>query len=197
MTRWQLIFRHRKRENQSNEKRKRAKETPKAAIEDVEELDHLPYWSSVYTNQAQPFVPQLGDVVIYFFKPHLDFLKRNGRKLKESIEYEDILPFSRPYLEGTIEAIEYPPAELVKCQIVLKVMIGRKSFRCRFSYFFGIPQPNYLVLKSAFSCNLDQRFKSNETVKILSAPCQGESGIILDIEGEDPTGTFNAYKILW
>jgi hypothetical protein len=192
-----LFLVYRKRESSSREEKKRIKETAKETIQEVEELDHLPYWSSVYVNQAQPFVPQLGDVVIYFFKPHLDFLKRNGRKLREIIEYEDGLPFSKPYLEGTIEGIEYPPAELVKCQIILKVMMGRKNFRFKFNYFFGIPQPNYLVVKSAFSCNLDQRFKTNETVKILSAPCQGESGIILDIEGDDPSGTFNAYKILW
>lgn len=187
----------RKREAQPGEEKKKAKLVTKAVVEEVQELDHLPYWSSVYVNQSQPFVPQLGDVVIYFFKPHLDFLKRNGRKLKEIIDYEDLLPHGKPYLEGIIESIEYIPAELVKCSIALKVMIGRKNFRLKFNYFFGIPQPNYLVLKSAFSCNLDQRFKTNETVKILAPPCQGETGIILDIVSNDPSDTFHAYKILW
>ena len=169
---------------------------PKAADE-IEELDHLPYWSSVYVNQSQPYVPQLGDLVIYFFKPHLEFLKRNGRKLREIIDYEDILPATKSFLEANVEEIEYTPAEVVKCRLVLKAMIGRKNFRLKFNYFFGIPQPNYLVLKSAFLCNVEQRFKSNETVKILAPPCQGETGIILDIEGSDPSATFTAYKILW
>lgn len=163
----------------------------------MEELDHLPYWSSVYVNQAQPYVPQIGDVVIYFFKPHLEFLRRNGRKLKEMVDYEDLLPKGKGFLEGTVESIEYVPAELVKCQLVLKAMIGRKNFRLKFTYFFGIPQPNYLVLKAAFDCNIQQRFKTNETVKILAPPCQGESGIILDIVEDDPVSNFNAYKILW
>lgn len=166
-------------------------------IED-EETDHLPYWNSVYLNQAFPYVPQLGDKVVYFHRPHFEFLRRNGRKYREKIDYEEDLPNDRPYFEGTIDEIEYIPAEIIKCRIVLKVLIGRSNQRLQFSYFFGVSQPNYLVLKTAYTSNVSSRFRSNETVKIYAPPCSGETGIILEVnDSVDPLQAFGAYKILW
>lgn len=163
-----------------------------------EETSYLPYWSSVSTNQAFPFVPQLKDSIIYFPEPHFHFLRRNGRKLKEKINFEDILSSNKSYFEGIIEELEYIPDEIVKCKIVLKLMIGKKWKRIDFHYFFGINQPNFIVLKSAYAINSDLKFKANETVKIRVPPCQDENGIILEIKDNvDQTTSFGSYKILW
>ena len=158
----------------------------------------MPYWSSVYTNKAFPYVPQLKDVVIYFPKPHLDFLRKNGRKLKEKIDFDVILPTDKALFEGIVDEIEYIPAEIVKCRITLKIMIGKKYERIQFNYFFGINQPSYIVLKSTYISNREIKFKVNETVKIRNLPCQDENGIILDVnEDTDPLKSFGNYKILW
>ena len=164
----------------------------------AEEVNNLPYWSSVSVKQAFPYVPQLKDSVVYFPGPHFDFLRRNGRKLKEKIEYDDILPANKLYFEGIIEELEYIPDDNVKCRITLKVMIARKSTKIQFHYFFGINQPNYIVLKTAFCSNSDLKFKYNETIKIRVPPCQDENGIILEVKDEiDPAANFGGYKILW
>ena len=114
-------------------------------------MNNLPYWSSVSVKQAFPYVPQLKDSVVYFPGPHFDFLRRNGRKLKEKIEYDDILPANKLYFEGTIEELEYIPDDNVKCRITLKIMVGEKSTKNSNSItFFRINQPNYIVLKTAF-----------------------------------------------
>ena len=173
----------------------RAKESKKTKLEN--ESNFLPYWSSVYTNQPFPYVPQLKDSVIYFPVPHLNFIKRNGRKLKEKINYDCILPENKPYFEGIIEELLYIPDEIVKCKIGLKLMIGRKFTRIDFHYFFGINQPNFILLKSAYTSNSDVTFKSNETVKIRVPPCQSENGIILEIKGDAEQSTYGAYKVLW
>lgn len=135
---------------------------------------------------------------MYFPGPHFDFLKRNGRKLKEKIDFADFLPTNKPYFEGTIEELEYIPDEIVKCKIVIKLMVGRKWTKIQFHYFFGINQPNFIVLKTAFQQNTDAKFKSNETVKIRVPPCQYENGIILEIRDDvDHSATFGVYKVLW
>lgn len=158
----------------------------------------MPYWNSVHVNQALPYVPQLRDEVLYFTRPHIEFLRRNSRKLKERIDYEDKLDLNKPYIGGVIEHIEYVPSEVTKCKIGLKVMLGRKAVRLDFGYFFGTSQPNFLVLKSAYELSSQHKFKVNETVRILSPPFQGETGIILEIRDDaDPTTSFGCYKILW
>ena len=178
------------------EDKRKIKESKRMKSDD--ETSYLPYWSSVYTNQAFPYVPQLKDSVIYFTEPHLYFLKRNGRKLKEKINYVDILPTNKSYFEGIIEEMHYIPDDIVKCKIVLKLMIGRKSTKIDFHYFFGINQPNFIVLKSAYLSNSDLKFKSNETVKIRVPPCQDENGIILEIKDDaEQLASFGAYKVLW
>lgn len=152
----------------------------------------------MYTNQAFPYVPQLKDSVVYFPDPHLYFLKRNGRKLKEKINYVGILPTNKLYFEGIIEELHYIPDNVVKCKLVLKLMIGRKWTKIDFHYFFGINQPNFIVLKSAYNSNSDLKFKSNETVKIRVPPCQDENGIILEIKDDTEQLTnFGTYKVLW
>lgn len=185
-----------KRDTNLIEDKKKIKESKRNKSDD--EASYLPYWSSVCTNQAFPYVPQLKDSIVYFPGPHLYFLRRNGRKLKEKIHFDDILPENKPYFEGIIEELEYVPDEIVKCKIVLKLMIGKKWTRINFHYFFGINQPNFIVLKSFYSSNSDLKFKSNEIVKIRVPPCQDESGIILEIKDDaDQTTNFGAYKILW
>lgn len=176
--------------------KKRIKESKSPVVE--EPLEHLPFWSSIHTNQPFPYVPQVKDTVIYFPQPHLEFLRRNGRKLKEKFDFEEIVKTSKPYHEGVIDEIEYIAGEYVKCKIVLRILIGRKWTRISLNYFFGTNQPNYLVLKSLFSSNSEFRFKENETVKIRAPPCQNENGIVLEIKTEsDPSISFGAYKILW
>ena len=166
------------------------------SIED--EMSNLPYWSSISVKQAFPYVPQLKDHIIYFPGPHFDFLRRNGRKLKEKIEYDNILPKNKQYLDGIIDELEYIPDDTVKCKITLRIMIARKSTKIQFHYFFGVNQPNYIVLRSAFLSNSDLKFKYNETVRIRVPPCQDENGIILEVKDEiDPVSIFGAYKILW
>jgi hypothetical protein len=186
----------RKRESSVIEDKKKNKDLKRTKPDD--ETSYLPYWSSVFTNQAFPYVPQLKDSIIYFPEPHLYFLKRNGRKLKEKFNHDDILPAKKSYFEGIIEELHYIPDEIVKCKIVLKLMIGRKWTKIGFHYFFGINQPNFIVLKSAYTSNCDFKFKLNETVKILVPPCQDENGIILEIkEDAEQLVNFGAYKVLW
>lgn len=181
------------------EDKKKTKELKRIKSDDENEnSSYLPYWSSVYTNQAFPYVPQLKDSVIYFTEPHLHFLKRNGRKLKEKINYVDILPKNKSYFEGIIEEMHYIPDDIIKCKIVLKLMIGRKWTKIDFHYFLGINQPNFIVLKSAYLYNYDLKFKSNETIKIRAPPCQNENGIILEIKDDsEQFVSFGAYKVLW
>lgn len=163
-----------------------------------DKMSDLPYWSSVSINQAFPYVPQLKDSVIYFPGPHIDFLRRNGRRLKEKIDYDDVLNLNKLYLEGIIDELVYIPDDNVKCKITLRVMISRKSTKIQFHYFFGINQPNFIVLKSVYCSNSSVKFKSNETVKIRAPPFQNENGIILEIKDEiDSISAFGAYKILW
>lgn len=136
--------------------------------------------------------------MIYFPSSHLDFLRKNGRKLKERIDFEDLLPENKSSFEGTIEELEYIPDENVKCKIVLKIMIGRKPTRIKFHYFFAVNQPNFLVLKTIHESNNNLKFKLNETVKIRVPPCQDENGIILDIKDESSSSVaFGVYKVLW
>lgn len=164
----------------------------------VDEPNNLPYWCSIASNQAFPYVPQLKDKIIYFPTPHFEFIRRNGRKLKEKIDFQEILPENKKYFEGFVEELDYIPDDNLKCKITLRIMISRKSTKIHFHYFFGINQPNYLVLKTAFASNSSLKFKNNETVKILTPPCQDENGIILEVKDEtEPASTFNAYKILW
>lgn len=108
------------------------------------------------------------------------------------------MPTNKPYFEGTIEELEYIPDETVKGKIGIKLMVGRKWTKIQFHYFFGINQPNFIVLKTAFHQNTDARFKPNETVKIRAPPCQDENGIILEIkEDVDYSANFGLYKVLW
>lgn len=187
----------RKREHFSTESHTKTSDLKRIKATD-EEMSNLPYWSSVSIKQAFPYVPQVKDSVIYFPGPHTEFLKRNGRKLKEKIDYHDSLPSNKLYFDGVIDELIYVPDDNVKCKITLRVMFGRKSEKIQFHYFFGINQPNYIVLKTAFCLNSSSKFKSNETVKIRVPPCQDENGIILEIKDEiDPVSAFGAYKILW
>ena len=125
-------------------------------------------------------------------------MRKNGRKLKEKIDFDVILPTDKALFEGIVDEIEYIPAEIVKCRITLKIMIGKKYERIQFNYFFGINQPSYIVLKSTYISNREIKFKVNETVKIRNLPCQDENGIILDVnEDTDPLKSFGNYKILW
>lgn len=108
------------------------------------------------------------------------------------------MPTNKPYFEGTIEELEYIPDEIVKCRVAIKLMVGRKWSKIHFHYFFGINQPNFIVLQTAFRQNSDAKFKANETVKIRTPPCQDENGIILEIKDDvDHFTTFGVYKVLW
>ena len=166
--------------------------------EEKDEISNLPYLSSVSVKKAFPYVPQLKDSVIYFPVPHLDFLRRNGRKLKEKIDYSDILPRNKPFLEGIVDELEYVPDDNVKCKITLRIMIARKSTKIQFHYFFGINQPNYIVLKTAYFSNESVKFKPNETVKVRVPPCQDENAIILEVKDViNSESSFGTYKVLW
>lgn len=172
-----------------NKKSKEAKQP-----NSIDEASNLPYWSTIHSNQAFPYVPQLKDTVVYFPTPHLEFIRRNGRKLKEKLNFDDILPNNKPFFEGLIEELEFVPDDIVKCKITLKLLIGRKSTKIQFHYFFGINQPNFIILKTAYESNNDTKFKLNETVKIRIPPCQDENGIILDIKDDQEA---LVYKVLW
>lgn len=194
------LFGFRPRDTSSIDKKKVKEAKTKAeSVVEEEELDHLPYWNSLYKQQSQPYVPQMKDTVLYFPKPHFEFLKKQGRKLKERIDYEEDLPKDKMFVEGEIEEIEYIPGEVVKCKIVLKIKVGRKSNRIEFSYFFGVNQPNFMLLKSSYEDSQRNKFKLNETVKIHVPPCKGDNGIILEIKDSnlDPLTCIGAYKILW
>lgn len=185
-----------KREINLIEDKKQPSEAKRLKSED--EPNHLPYWCSVYTSQAFPYVPQLKDSVVYFPAPHMDFLRRNGRKLKEKVDFDQILTKSNSFFEGTIEELEYIPDDIVKCKVVLKLMIGRKWTKVQFHYFFGINQPNFMVLNSVHAFSSVTKFKSNETIKIRIPPCQNENGIILELkEDVDALSSFGMYRVIW
>lgn len=143
-------------------------------------------------------MPQLKDEIVYFPAPHMDFLRRNGRKLKEKVDFDQFSTSKISLFYGIIEELEYIPDDTVKCKIVIKIMIGRKWTKIDFHYFFGINQPNFMVLKSVHSSNASVKFKSNETVKIRVPPCQNENGIILELKDEvDSLSYFGMYKVIW
>ena len=181
--------------NEENKQKKEVKRTNPG-----EEFSNLPYWNTLHKNQAFPYVPQLKDKVVYFPAPHLEFIRRNGRKLKERIAIDDIILAKKYFFEGLIEKLEYIPDENSKCKIVLKLMIGRKSTTIEFHYFFGVNQPNFIVLKTVYESSSKTKFKLNETVKIRAPPFQDENGIIIDVkdgDGTDPMISYGVYKVLW
>lgn len=163
-----------------------------------EEINYLPFWCSAYTNSVYPYIPQVKDAVIYFPVPHAEFVRRNGRKLKESIDFDHLIGDNKPYYEGIIESLEYVPDDIVKCKTSMRLMVGRKWVKIEFNYFFGINQPNFITLKSLYLFNQSVRFKANETVKIRVPPCQNETGFIVEIKDEkNASSNFGMYKVSW
>lgn len=155
-----------------------------------------PYWATVEENFAIPYLPQLKDSVTYFCKSHFDFIRKQGRKLRERLDYQDLL-LNHARIDGIIEEVEYLNENVPCCKLALKINLKRKNHLLKFKYYFGLSQPDYLVLKSAIAAASSFSYRQNETVNLVSRNYPSETGTILEIFGNlnDACLNIGCYKI--
>lgn len=202
--------------NKNNKRKKRKsrqlniQDISKPKKKKVDNIPIYPFWMSL-SSHSTLYVPQIGDIVIFFRKGHENYIKNHIDYFHDNIP--DIIP---EVAECRVENIVYVSIPFIHCIIDMTTTIDsldddNRQSQIQFTVHFhpcAYKSPEYLVLKSRFEQSMKVKwFVEKKVASLIYIPDKNGTegmgywyhGTVLDypIEKIRPENCWESIKVVW